>query len=539
MTARMPPITRLDWPSHAPPKPDQPLGSAQDQVPLTNPAPLLTLSAKPKPDTQGQPKPRKSAMRILHTADWHIGQTLSGFSREAEHRAFLDHLGTLIVAHDVDALLVAGDVFDGINPSGEAQRMLYTALASYLRLRPGLTIVMIAGNHDPAARLEAPEAVLRALGVHVVGTMSSDLSRHLIPLSDATGIKAHVLAIPFLRAADLPGLTLEATQGPEGAVVTAVRALHASLTEAAIAAAKGLPLLAMGHLTCLGAEESQGAERPIRIGGEDAVPPSIYPAALCYVALGHLHKPQSLDGGRVRYSGSPFPLSAAEIPYDHGVTLIDLHDPEPHEPDLPVATPSPGDSEQSHHTSVGTGQGGIHQGGSDPGDTGRRDTDQGRTGQSDADTDQGGTGQPTISPRQAAQGARLTHRHIPLPRLVPNLRLPAKGAMLLSDLPTHLTALSLNPDTPRDLQPFVHVTLTADRPASQLKAEAEALLDKHPIRVASLIIDRAIAPLPDTPPPSLSETTPEALFAAAFRQTHSQDPGPAHLAAFRDALAEV
>ena len=493
-------------------------------------------------------------MRILHTADWHIGQTLSGFSREAEHRAFLDHLGTLLLAHDVDALLVAGDVFDGINPSGEAQRMLYTALASYLRLRPGLTIVMIAGNHDPAARLEAPEAVLRALGVHVVGTMSSDLSRHLIPLSDATGIKAHVLAIPFLRAADLPGLTLEATQGPEGAVVTAVRALHASLTEAAIAAAKGLPLLAMGHLTCLGAEESQGAERPIRIGGEDAVPPSIYPAALCYVALGHLHKPQSLDGGRVRYSGSPFPLSASEIPYDHGVTLIDLHDPEPLDPDLPVATPSPGDAEQIHQASVGRGHGGTHQGdtgrgdtdqgdtdqgGTDPGGTDQGDTGRGRTGQSDADTDQGGTGQPTISPRQAAQGARLTHRHIPLPRLVPNLRLPAKGATPLSDLPAHLTALSLNPDTPRDLQPFVHVTLTADRPASQLKAEAEALLDKHPIRVASLIIDRAIAPLPDTPPPSLSETTPEALFAAAFRQTHGQDPAPAHLAAFRDALAEV
>lgn len=462
-------------------------------------------------------------MRILHTADWHIGQTLAGFSREAEHRAFLDHLGSLIVAHEVDALLVAGDVFDGINPSGEAQRMLYTALASYLRLRPGLTIVMIAGNHDPAARLEAPEAVLRALGVHVVGTMTTDLARHLIPLSDATGIKAHVLAIPFLRAADLPGLTLEATQGPEGAVVTAVRGLHASLTEAAVKASQGLPLLAMGHLTCLGAEESQGAERPIRIGGEDAVPPNIYPAALCYVALGHLHKPQSLDGGRVRYSGSPFPLSASEIPYDHGVTLIDLQDPEP---SMAIAPQS--HTDLAKHMPGDTGSGGSDQ----------RDAGQGDTGRG-AEGNDGSAAQTTASPRQAAQIARLTHRQFPLPRLVPNLRLPAKGAMPLSDLPSLLAGLALNPDTPRDLQPFVHVTLTADRPASQLKAEAEALLDKHPVRVASLLIDRAIAPLPDTPPPSLSETTPEALFAAAFRQTHGQDPDPAHLAAFRDALAEV
>ena len=365
--------------------------------------------------------------------------------------------------------------------------MLYTALAGYLRQRPGLTIVMIAGNHDPAARLEAPEVMLRALGVHVIGTMTGDLDHHLVPLPDRHGVVgAHVLAIPFLRAADLPGLTLDAGQGPEGAVVSAVRNLHASLTEAALAATQGLPLLAMGHLTCLGAEESQGAERPIRIGGEDAVPPGIYPPALSYVALGHLHKPQSLDSGRVRYSGSPFPLSASEIPYDHGVTLIEL-------------TSAEADDATPLHTGANL----------------------------------------TVSPSQSGPTYRLTHRHIALPRLVPNLRLPASGAMPLSDLPAALAALTLDPDTPRDLQPFVHLTLTADRPASQLKAEAEALLDKHPIRVASLIIDRCVAALPDIPPPSLNETTPEALFTAAFRQTHGQDPAPAHLAAFRDALAEV
>lgn len=110
-------------------------------------------------------------MRLLHTADWHIGQTLNGWPRDAEHRAFLGHLGQMITDHQVDGLLVAGDVFDGRNPSAEAQRLLYSALADMLRRRRGLTVVMIAGNHDPAGRLAAPEAVLRGLGVHVRGTL--------------------------------------------------------------------------------------------------------------------------------------------------------------------------------------------------------------------------------------------------------------------------------------------------------------------------------------------------------------------------------
>ena len=252
-------------------------------------------------------------MRILHTADWHIGQTLNGWGREAEHAAFLDRLGQMITDHQVDALLVAGDVFDGINPSADAQRLLYGALAEILRCRPGLTVVMIAGNHDPAGRMEAPEAVLRALGVHIRGTLQrkgSDvmLDRHLIPLRDAEGaVRAHVLTIPFLRASDLPGLTLGAEGGAESAIVTATRALHADMAAATLDRAQGLPVIAMGHLTCAGGLESEGAERRILIGGEHAVPPDIYPPGLSYVALGHLHRPQSLDGGRVRYSGSPLP----------------------------------------------------------------------------------------------------------------------------------------------------------------------------------------------------------------------------------------
>jgi len=406
-------------------------------------------------------------MRILHTADWHIGQTLNGWSREYEHEAFFESLRDVIVTERIDVLLIAGDVFDGINPSGEAQRSLYAAIAGLLRVNPKLQIVITAGNHDPAQRLEAPEALLKALGVHVLGTLRRgaggvDIDRHLIPLSDDTGaVRAHVLAIPFLRQADLPGLQLGPVGGAEPAVTAAVRALHLAMSDAAKVHAGGLPIIAMGHLTCAGGLESEGAERRILIGGEHAVPPDIFPPALSYVALGHLHRQQSLDGGRVRYSGSPFPLSAAEIGYDHGVTLLDLND------------------------------------GFEP-------------------------------------------RHIPLPRHVPIHRLPKTGVASLADVSSALNNLDLSPDTPRQAQPFVYLSLIADRPITQIAAEAEALIEALPVRLAGLSITKPGAvTAPELPPPSLSDTSPEDLFFMAFNQSHGVDPDPAHLAAFRDALSEI
>ncbi|WP_444455558.1 exonuclease SbcCD subunit D [Rhodobacter capsulatus] len=405
-------------------------------------------------------------MRLLHTADWHIGQTLNGWSREAEHRAFLAHLGEILVTEQVDALLVSGDVFDGLNPSGEAQRLLYAALAGYLRANPALQIVLTAGNHDPAQRLEAPEAVLRELGVHVLGTLTRgaegvDLARHLIPLRDGSGqVRAQVLALPFLRQADLPGLRLGAEDGTEGAVTAALRALLTETVTRAEALAGAVPLVAMAHLTCAGGLESEGAERRILIGGDHAVPPEVFPPALSYVALGHLHRPQSLDGGRVRYSGSPFPLSASEINYEHGVTLLDLE-----------------------------------------------------------------TG--------------AAPRHIPLPRPVPVLRLPAQGTAPLPEILAALEALPRT-DTPRAEGPFLYLALAADRPVTEITAALDAALDPLPVRLAGLTITRPETAAPSAAPPQgLTQTSPEALFAAAFRDLHGTDPEPRHFSAFRDALSEV
>jgi exonuclease SbcD len=269
-------------------------------------------------------------MRIVHTADWHIGQTLNGWTREAEHRAFLRQLPDLVAAHEADVLVVAGDVFDGINPSAESLTMLYEALVAIRAARPHLTTVIIAGNHDPAGRLEAPAVLLRMHGVHVVGTIHRrgeglDLDRHLVPLTDAGGaVRAHALAIPFLRAADLPGVAEDDADAAGSPVVRATRRLYAEAVEAARAAVGDGPLLATGHLHCSGGSLSEGAERRILVGGEHAVPHDVFPSDLAYVALGHLHRPQAVGRGEVRYSGSLFPLSATELPYEHGVTVVDL-----------------------------------------------------------------------------------------------------------------------------------------------------------------------------------------------------------------------
>ena len=100
------------------------------------------------------------ALKLIHTADWHLGQTFFGYDREAEHEAFLGFLTNLLVERETDVLLIAGDVFDVTNPSAGAQRRFYRFLREANRLNPGLQIVIIAGNHDSAIRLEAPNPLL-------------------------------------------------------------------------------------------------------------------------------------------------------------------------------------------------------------------------------------------------------------------------------------------------------------------------------------------------------------------------------------------
>ncbi|MEH3117447.1 MAG: exonuclease SbcCD subunit D [Methylorubrum populi] len=272
-------------------------------------------------------------IRVLHTGDWHIGQTLRGFSREREHDAVFGSLERIVVEREVDALVVAGDVFDSQNPSGESQARFYALMARLHAARPAMTIVITAGNHDAAGRLEAPRPLLEAIGVHVVGNVrrrdgAIDLDRHLVPVRGADGeVAAQVLAVSYPTAACLPPLSSlgQGTRvGETSPIVRAVRDLYGQLFEAARPQLAGLPLLVTGHLHVAGGLESEGAERRILVGGEHAVPADVFPQEARYVALGHLHRAQALGAGQVRYCGSLIPLSAAEQPYRHGVTLVTL-----------------------------------------------------------------------------------------------------------------------------------------------------------------------------------------------------------------------
>lgn len=285
-------------------------------------------------------------IRLLHTADWHLGQTLMGWSREVEHEAALAALVEIAAARAVDALIVAGDVFDTQTPSEKAEALFFRTLVDLRRRLPEVRILILAGNHDPAGRIEAPRPLLAELGVHVVGRVRRrdglvDLDRHLIRLAPRDGgPDVHVLALPHLGPASLPPIDRRSEE-PGSPVVRAVRAFHAETIAAARARVGDGPLVVTGHLTVGGGLESEGAERRILIGGEHAVPTDLFPDDLAYVALGHLHRPQTLGAGRIRYAGSLFPLSATERDYDHGVTLVEIDGHGTRLEHVPIARPVP------------------------------------------------------------------------------------------------------------------------------------------------------------------------------------------------------
>lgn len=230
-------------------------------------------------------------------------------------------------ARDVDAVIVAGDIFDSLNPSAEAQRLLYDTLRELRAACPRAAIALLAGNHDPAGRLEAPRALFEMAGVHCVGAVARcegalDPKRHLLPIRDAAGdVGAYLLALPYPRAADLPVAGADVAGSP---VVWGVRELYREAVAAARAQIGDAPLALTGHLHIAGGLESEGAERRILVGGEHAAPPDIFPADAAYVALGHLHRPQSVGRDTIRYSGALIPMSKTEIAYRHGVTIVEI-----------------------------------------------------------------------------------------------------------------------------------------------------------------------------------------------------------------------
>ncbi|MFD1436967.1 exonuclease SbcCD subunit D C-terminal domain-containing protein [Acinetobacter terrae] len=266
------------------------------------------------------------AVHFFHTSDWHLGQFFYNHSRQYEHEQFLTWLLKQIKQKQPNALLIAGDIFDVINPASAAQKQLYQFLADAHALAPHMQTLMIAGNHDSGYRIEQVEPLLEKYNARTVGVVrwkedkTLDLDRLLQPIYDLDkNIVAWCLSLPFLRAAEITGFNEHTTNSQN-----AIAYLHQQLiSEAKKRKTDDQALILMSHAHMQGGETSD-SERPIIIGNEEALSTALFDDVIDYVALGHLHKPQKVQHPHIRYSGSPIPLSFSEINYKHQVVEVKI-----------------------------------------------------------------------------------------------------------------------------------------------------------------------------------------------------------------------
>jgi len=413
-------------------------------------------------------------MRLLHTSDWHLGQTLHNFDRIHEHQCFLDWLVDTLDAERIDVLLIAGDIFDNANPSSAAHRQLYRFLQQARSRVPHLQVVVIAGNHDSAGRLEAPTPLLEAYGTIVVGNVlrssdgEIDLDRLLVPLHDRTGkVAAWCLAVPFLRPGDVPRLRAAAGDaasdepGLDPYLQGTTRLYRQAYALAHERATDGQAIIAMGHCHMVDGQASLDSERRIVIGGTEALPSSMFDPGIAYAALGHLHLAQKVGGREnVRYSGSPFPLSFSEVNYQHQVLRIDL---------------------EGEHAVA-------------------------------------------ITP-------------LFVPRAVALLRVPAKPAPLDEALAA-LEALELDPDLPQHAWPFLEVRVLLDGPEPGLRARIEAALAGKPVRLAKIEPTRKHVAVDDTALAlsldQLAQLQPDDVFRRLWQQKYGAEAPPEQIASFAE-----
>ena len=260
-------------------------------------------------------------MRILHTADWHIGQRLHERQRTDEHKAFLEWLLNTIQAHQVELLLVSGDIFDTALPASDATNLYYRFLYRLFD-ETNAYAVITAGNHDSPRHLEAPREFLEMGRIYVVGT-AEEATKCVVTLP-RDHPRVAVAAVPFLSESDLRHLPYETEAERNERYRERFKAFYADCVSLMPAE---LPKILMGHLFVQGGKIGD-SERNVQIGGATATHASDLPKAVSYVALGHLHRPQTIKGTDypVRYSGSPIPLRFNETGYCKVVYLLELSD---------------------------------------------------------------------------------------------------------------------------------------------------------------------------------------------------------------------
>ncbi|MEZ4651420.1 MAG: exonuclease SbcCD subunit D [Candidatus Eisenbacteria bacterium] len=261
-------------------------------------------------------------MRILHTADWHVGRTIRGRDRADEHRAVLAEITSIAEERGADLVIVAGDLFDLAAPTAASERIVYEALLGLAKT--GAEVVLIAGNHDSPQRLRAVKPLLESgCGVHVGATLSRPDAGGVRNLTLRTKERVSLGLLPFLsqrgivKAVDLMERdAFEHAQSYTERVRTIVSLLADALEEDAVR-------ILVGHLSVVGAAIG-GGERSVHSGLDYMVPSTIFPPTLHYTALGHFHRTQSIPAGcPVWYSGSPLSLDFGESEQEKSVLLIE------------------------------------------------------------------------------------------------------------------------------------------------------------------------------------------------------------------------
>ncbi|MFC0189193.1 exonuclease SbcCD subunit D [Fictibacillus aquaticus] len=259
-------------------------------------------------------------MRILHTADWHLGRTLEGRSRIREQEEFLDEIAMIAEKEKADIILMAGDVFDTVNPPAAAETLFYDA-AARLSDKGNRPFIAVSGNHDHPDRLCASIPLAKELGITLIGSPEPKL---FSAGAKRTGEIVEICALPYPSESRLKQLLAD-TQEEEGlrdGYDAWVRAYFESV------ASRFNPKnvnLAMSHIYVAGGNDSD-SERPIHIGGAYTVAATTLPASAQYTALGHLHRPQNVKrtASPARYSGSPISYSFSEAGQSKSVTMIDV-----------------------------------------------------------------------------------------------------------------------------------------------------------------------------------------------------------------------
>ncbi len=270
-------------------------------------------------------------MRILHTSDWHLGQHFMGKSRQAEHQALIAWLLLQVQDHAVDAVLIAGDLFDTGAPPSYA-RELYNQLVVRLH-EAGVALLLLGGNHDSVATLGESRDMLACLNATVVAAVDAPADQLVVLPLRGGEPGCIVCAVPFIRPRDvLQSQAGQSAQDKQQSMQAAIQAYYLAVYEAALlrqteltqTLGRKLPLLATGHLTTVGASSNESV-REIYVGSLEAFPTAAFPP-VDYVALGHIHKPQKVGGlAHIRYCGSPIPLGFDEAKQQKEMLLVDLN----------------------------------------------------------------------------------------------------------------------------------------------------------------------------------------------------------------------